>query len=96
VDHEARQGVATTQVKGNLQAVMRKLYVYRTRVGPFYIAEHNGRFHPVFADESHGSYATPQKAAEDLAGGHTSTPAAGHDPSKLGIPNDLSEWEHLF
>ena len=48
---------------------MRKLYVYKTRVGPFYIAEHNGRFHPVFAEESLGSYVTAQQAVEDLGGG---------------------------
>jgi hypothetical protein len=29
----------------------------------------NGRFHPVYDDESLGGYATPQQAAEDLAGG---------------------------
>lgn len=75
---------------------MRKLYVYKTRVGPFYIAEHGGRFHPVFDDESLGSYATPEQAAEDLAGGYTFSPPGGVDPAKLGIPEDLSEWERLF
>lgn len=75
---------------------MRKLYVCKTKVGPFYIAEHNGRFHPVFAEESLGSYATPQQAVEDLAGGHTFTPSSGYDASELGIPDDLSEWERLF
>jgi hypothetical protein len=52
---------------------MRKLFFFKTRVGTFYIAEHNGRFHPIFDDESLGSYATAQQAAEDLAGGHTSS-----------------------
>ena len=31
---------------------MRKLYVYETSAGAFYIAEHNGHFHPVFQEES--------------------------------------------
>lgn len=75
---------------------MRKLYAYRTRIGTFYIAEHNGRFHPVFEEESLGSYATTQQAAGDLAGGHTFSPSSGRDTSKLGIPDDLSEWERLF
>jgi hypothetical protein len=74
---------------------MRKLYIYRTRVGPFYIAEQDGRFHPLFAEESLGSYATPEQAAEDLAGGHTFTPSSGCDTSELGIPDDVSEWESL-
>jgi hypothetical protein len=75
---------------------MKKLYIYRTRVGPFYVAEHDGRYHPLFADESLGSYATPHQAAEDLAGGHTFTPSPGYDTSELGIPYHLAEWERLF
>jgi uncharacterized protein (TIGR03435 family) len=43
----------------------------RTRVGPFYIAERGGRYHPVFREESLGSYHSPASAADDLAGGHT-------------------------
>lgn len=74
---------------------MRKLYRFDTRVGPFFIAEHNGRYHPVFRDESLGSYATPQQAAEDLAGGHTFSLPGGVDPARLGIPSDVSEWERL-
>jgi hypothetical protein len=74
---------------------MRKVYIYRTKVGPFYIAEQDGRFHPLFGEESLGSYATPEQAAEDLAGGHTFTPSSGWDTSELGIPDDVSEWESL-
>jgi hypothetical protein len=44
---------------------MRKLYVFETSAGVFYIAEHKGRFHPIFREESLGSYATPQQAAAD-------------------------------
>ena len=71
---------------------MRKLYVYETSAGAFYIAEHNGRFHPVFQEESLGSYATAQQAAEDLAGGHTFSLPGGIDPSELGIPDELEDW----
>jgi hypothetical protein len=74
---------------------MRKLYVWNTRIGPFYIAEYEGRFHPVYRDESLGSYATPQQATDDLAGGHTFSVRDGTDTSTLGIPYDLSEWERL-
>jgi hypothetical protein len=42
---------------------MRKLYVVKTRIGPFHIAEFEGRFHPLFRDESLGSYERPEQAA---------------------------------
>jgi hypothetical protein len=71
---------------------MQKLYVYETSAGAFYIAEHNGHFHPVFQEESLGSYATAQQAAEELAGGHTFSLPGGVDPSDLGVPEDLGEW----
>jgi hypothetical protein len=74
---------------------MKKIYAYKTEVGEFYIAEHNGRFHPVFRDESLGSYATPQQAVDDLTGGHTFTPPDDVDTASLGIPEELSEWEKL-
>jgi hypothetical protein len=75
---------------------MKKLYSYKTRIGNFYIAEHNGRFHPLFDNESLGSYATPHQAAEDLSGGHTFSISSGVDTGTLGIPSDLSEWQRLF
>ena len=71
---------------------MRKLYLYETSAGAFYIAEHNGHFHPVFQEQSLGSYATAQQAAEGLAGGHTFSLPGGIDPSELGVPKDLGEW----
>jgi hypothetical protein len=74
---------------------MRKLFVYNTRIGPFYIAEIDGRYHPVYHDESLGSYAEPEQAAEDVAGGHTFSIPGGIDTAILGIPQDLSEWEPM-
>jgi hypothetical protein len=74
---------------------MHKLYVHKTKAGAFYIAEHSGRFHPLFQEESLGSYETAQQAVEDLAGGHTFTPPSGVDTASLGIPEDLTEWERL-
>jgi hypothetical protein len=74
---------------------MRKLFKCDTKVGPFYIAESNRRFHPLFEEESLGSYASAAQAADDLAGGHTFTPANGVDTSTLGIPSDLAAWERI-
>ncbi len=44
---------------------MKKLYQWSTRIGLFYIAEHNGRFHPMYDDQSLGGYETPQGDAND-------------------------------
>lgn len=74
---------------------MQKLFRFETGAGPFYIAESSGNYHPVFKGESLGSYATPQQAVDDLAGGHTFTPVNGEDTASLGIPGDLGGWEKL-
>jgi hypothetical protein len=74
---------------------MRNRYFWPTKAGIFYIAESEGRFHPVFREESLSSYATPEQAAEDLAGGHTFSPPDGIDTSRLGIPYDVREWEDI-
>ncbi len=74
---------------------MRKLYFWNTKVGTFYIAEHEGRYHPVFRDESLGSYASPAHAVDDLAGGHTFSVPGVPDTSKLGIPDDIGEWHQV-
>jgi hypothetical protein len=73
---------------------MRKLYVWNTRVGPFYIAESEGHFHVIYDDASLGSYVRPEQAAEDVAGGHTFSISSGIDTATLGIPENLSEWQH--
>lgn len=74
---------------------MRNLFRCHTTAGVFYIAEYQGRFHPVYAGESPGSYARPEQAAEDLAGGTHSRRANGIDTARLDIPEDFSEWERL-
>lgn len=74
---------------------MKKLYSFRTSIGVFYICEYDGRFHPVFDEESLGSYVSVMQAVEDLAGGHTFSISTGHDTAKLGIPEDVSEWTRL-
>ena len=75
---------------------MRKLYVCKTAVGPFYIVEHERVFYPLFKGEMLGGYATPEQAADDLAGGHTFSVSSVADTSKLGIPHDLAEWQKLY
>ena len=74
---------------------MRKLYVHKTAVGPFYIAEQDGRFHPLFRNESLGSYATSQQAVDDLSSGHILNWVDGRETASLGIPNLVREWARL-
>jgi len=75
--------------------MMKLLHVFHTRIGPFYIGEQNGRFHPILDDNSLGSYSKAWQAAEDLAGGHTFSISSGIDTATLGIPADLGEWEKV-
>lgn len=76
------------------------LYAFKTRVGTFYIGQSgDGRFHPIYNDESYGSYHEDWQAADDLVQNATysiqSPSGELLDTSKLGIPEDLSEWERI-
>ena len=64
---------------------------YRTRRGTFYIKPFGKRWGVFYNDDCLDSYATPQQAAEDLAGGHGISP--GFDTSTLGIPSDIGNWQ---
>ena len=74
---------------------MRKLYVHKTAVGAFYIAEQDGRFHPLFRNENLGSYATSQEAVDGLTKGHAVDSLKGIDTATLAIPNRVQEWAKL-
>ncbi len=77
---------------------MKILLSWNTKVGTFYIGQSpDGRFHPIFDDESLGSYAHIWQATEDLANNVTFSvlhPNTGNliDTSILGIPEDPKEW----
>lgn len=45
--------------------------------------------------EDLGGYTTPEQALDDLVGGHTFSHSRCVDTSKLGLPDDLSEWEFV-
>ncbi|MDD1522633.1 hypothetical protein DCG74_00050 [Bradyrhizobium sp. WBAH42] len=51
-------------------------------------------FAVTFGGEALGHYASPSSAAEDLANGTCSWPSNG-DPSNLGIPENISEWQRV-
>jgi hypothetical protein len=69
----------------------RLLYYWETMTGTFYIAESRGRFHPMYDEESLGSYARPDQAAQDLAGGHTISILAGLNTAMLGSPTTSAD-----
>lgn len=74
---------------------MRKLYVHKTSIGSFYIAEQDGRFHPLFREEQLGDYATSQEAVDGLTRGHVLNSADGIDTASLSIPDRLQAWARL-
>ena len=72
---------------------MKLLYGFQTRKGPVFIGRTaDGRYHPVWQDESLGSYLDIAGAIGDVAGGHTFTPSDGTDTASLGISDDPADW----
>lgn len=66
---------------------------YATRMGPVFIAQSSdGRFHPIWKGESLGSYPSAIAAIDDVAGGHTFSPADGTDMDSLEISADPGDW----
>jgi hypothetical protein len=74
---------------------MRELYVHKTQVGAFYIAEQDGRFHSLFRNETLGSYATMQQAVDQLTAGHIINSFGDLDTSTLALPKRVQEWARL-
>lgn len=78
---------------------MQAILKHKTRVGTFFIAQSpDGRFHPVFDQESLGSYRTIAHAIDDLI--NNATDSVLHpvtlellDTSALELPDDPREWE---
>ena len=81
---------------------MKLILKCETSVGTFYIGQSNdGKFHPIFDDESLGAYNEIWQATEDLANDATFSvlhPETDDllDTSELDIPEDPSEWEKLI
>lgn len=80
---------------------MRAILKHKTRVGTFYIAQSvDGRYHPVFDEESLGSYRSIAHAIDDLVSDATGSilhPVTSEllDTSALGLSDDPSEWERV-
>ena len=74
---------------------MQHQYAFDTRIGRFFIGFDGERYHPIFDNESLGSYYSARQAVDDLAGGHTFSLPNGAETDGLGIPDDLGEWMDL-
>ena len=73
---------------------MKEHFWFKTRSGTFRIERDGDRWRPWFEDERlMGAYASPQRALDDLAGGHTDWPSCG-DPSLQGLPDEIGDWQH--
>jgi len=74
---------------------MTEHFWFKTRAGVFRIARDGNHWRPWFEDEClMGAYDSPQQALDDLAGGHTDWPSCG-DPSELGLPHEVGDWEFV-
>jgi len=66
---------------------------HKTHMGTAFIGRSgDGRYHPMWRDESLGSYHNITGAVEDMAGGHVFTPSDGTDMGSLGLSDDLGDW----
>lgn len=69
------------------------LWGHPTRKGAVFIGQTpDSRFHPVWKNESLGSYHSAIAAIDDVAGGHTFSPSDGTDMGTLGISADPGDW----
>lgn len=81
---------------------MRILISYPTEVGIFDIGQdENRKYHPIFNEDSLGVYSSIQEAVDNLV--NNSTLAVFHpetneqiDTSKLGIPQDYTQWDMAY
>lgn len=67
----------------------------RTARGTFWILFKPGRGWVIWYDDDEvdGPFRSAQHAVDDLVGGHTPWPSRSGDPSKLGMPSDIGDWE---
>lgn len=69
---------------------------FRTKWGVAAIIHNRGDFDVIFDGDNLGCYDSAAVALDELIGGHTNWPSCGKDPSEMGIPDDLSEWQPVF
>lgn len=71
-------------------------YFHDTRWGRISIVARGGRWHAMYEDESLGSYHSPIAAHDDLIGNSCYSNSANLDTSRIGLPDELAEWQRLI
>lgn len=66
-------------------------YSHSTARGPFWIVRKPDGWHLMWESEDLGTYSTPQRAADDAAGGTCTWPSFGNC-GKVGLSDDISDW----
>ena len=66
-------------------------YLHDSRIGPFELRLHTGRWQVWWRDEYLGPYNTAQQAAEAAAGGTCDWPSAGNS-ADVGLSDTLEDW----
>jgi hypothetical protein len=61
--------------------------------GSFYILPGQNGWEATFGNDSLGAFASPQRAADDLARGLTCPRLSEGDTSTLEIPEKIDDWE---
>ena len=71
---------------------MSAYWKFQARYGAFFIIPVGGRFEVRFEGEVLGTYHSLAVALDNLLSGHVDWPAAGFDPSKADLPDDIADW----
>jgi hypothetical protein len=70
-----------------------RYWTHRNRHGVWAIAQtSDGTWRPFLNGEHLGAYGSPQLAFGDLIGGHTFPTSPPLDTSRVGLPDELSDW----
>ena len=72
---------------------MKLILGFKTRLGPVFIGQTpDGRYHPVWKDQSLGAYSSTVAAIDDVARGRTYPPSDGVELAELDISPDIGCW----
>lgn len=74
---------------------MNGYWKHETSIGTAKIIMRGAFWRIEISDEDLGGYSSPESALDDLVGGHTFSHSRCADTSRLGLPDDFSEWEFV-
>ena len=74
---------------------MKRLYVYQSPAGDFYICRIGRYYLAYFGSRLLGSFSTAEEAARDVAVGRSLAMPPGFEFDELQIPADLAGWKEI-